>query len=362
MTGSKSLAGLIAAAGYLPALVLGLLLGSLVDFGDRRRLMMIADILRAVVLIYIPIAFTGGWLTPWQLALAAFLISTGATLFNPARDATIPKLVLPDNLLPANALVQTTAHVSLLSGPMIAGVILAFTSLTGLFYFNTAAYIISLLTIFLLRIPPRETLGKAAQPIKAVIEALKFAVKEKWSGELLLLSALDNLLIMGPAIVGIPIIVREELGLGPQAFAAIHACHGVGMLIGALLLGSLGKNLPKGKVILVAIIFDGLTFIPIFWAPDIYWLGAIFMFHSIGIPFIMIPRTAMIQESIPANMQGRFFALVNLTVVGMMALSTAMTGIACEWIGIRWVYVVIGTAGAACGLFGFLLRDLSMKR
>ncbi len=362
MTGSKSLAGFIAAVGYLPALLLGLFLGALVDIGDRRRLMMIADLLRAVVLLYIPTAFVGGWLTPWQLALAAFLISTGATLFNPARDSSVPQLVPSDSLLSANALVQTSAHAALLTGPMIAGGILALTSLTGLFYFNSAAYAVSLLTIFLLRIPPRETIEKAVQPIKAVIESLKFTVKEKWSGELLLVTALDNLFIMGPAIVGIPIIVREELGLGPQAFAAAQACHGVGMLIGALLLGSFGKSLPKGKVVLAAIIFDGLTFIPIFWAPNMYWLGAIFMFHSIGIPFIMVPRTSLIQEGIPSNMQGRFFSLVNLTVIGMMALSAAMTGVACELIGVRWVYVVIGVAGAACGALGFLFKDLRRRR
>ncbi len=349
MTGSKSLAGYIAAVGYLPALLLGLFLGALVDIGDRRRLMMGADLLRAVVLLYIPIAFAGGWLTPWQLAGAAFFISSGAALFNPARDASVPHLVPNDSLLAANALVQTSAYTSLLMGPMVAGGILALLSLTGLFYFNALAYTLSLLTIFLLKLPPISEARSVTKPLKSILEALRFTIKERWSGQLLLLTALNNLFIMGPAIVGIPIIVREELHLGPQAFAAAMACHGVGMLIGAFLLGSFGKSLPKGKVLLAAIIFDGVTFIPIFWAPDIYWMGGIFLFHSIGIPFIMVPRTSLIQEGIPDNMQGRFFALVNLAVVGMMALSTAMTGVASDWIGVRMVFVVIGVGGAICG-------------
>ncbi len=362
MTGSRSLAGYIAAIGYLPALLLGLFLGALVDAGDRRRYMMLADLLRAAVLLYIPIAFVGGWLTPIQLGIAAFLISTGAALFNPARDSSVPLLVPQGSLMPANALIQTTAHAALLLGPLLAGGILALTSLTGLFYCDSLAYMLSFLTIFLLRLPPRETVESAVRPFKAVAEALKFTVKERWSGQLLALTALDNLLIMGTAIVGIPIIVKQVFNLGPQAFAAIQACHGVGMLIGAVLLGSFGKSLPKGKVLLSAILFDGITFIPVFFAPDIYWLGGIFLFHSIGIPFIMVPRTSLIQEGIPAHMQGRFFALVNLTVIGMMALSAALTGVACDAFGAKTVFFAIGVGGGACGAVGFLLKDLRTRR
>ncbi len=221
---------------------------------------------------------------------------------------------------------------------------------------------LSFLTIFLLRLPSLPRTSSVVRPVKSVIEALKYTIKERWSGQLLLVTALDNLFIMGPAIVGIPIFIREELHLGPQAFAAVMACHAVGMLIGALLFGSLGKNLPKGKVLLLGVIFDGLTFIPLFFVPNLTWLGAAIVFHSLGIPLIMVPRTSLIQEGIPANYQGRLFSLVNLTVVGMMALSSAMTGVACEAFGVRTVYLIIGLGGTACGCLGFFMKGLRMRR
>ncbi|TKJ37942.1 hypothetical protein CEE37_13335 [candidate division LCP-89 bacterium B3_LCP] len=362
MTGSKSLAGYIAAVGYLPALLLGLFLGALVDVGDRRRLMMGADLLRAIVLLYIPLAFIGNWLTPWQLAAAAFFISTGAALFNPARDSSVPQLVDEKNLLAANALIQTSSYASLLIGPLFAGLVLTIINLTGLFFFNSFAYAISLFTIFLLRIPSRDNIVSTFKPLKSILEALRYAAREKWSGQLLLLTALDNLFIMGPAIVGIPILVREELGLGPGAYAAVQGCHAVGMLIGAFIFGSLGKSLPKGKTLLAAIVFDGLTFIPIMFITNLTWLGILIVFHSLAIPLIMVSRTSLIQEGIPSGLQGRFFSLVNLTVIGMMALSSAMTGIACEIIGVRQVYLVIGIAGGLCGLLGFLMKGIRQRR
>ncbi|MCX6641637.1 MAG: MFS transporter [bacterium] len=362
LTGSQKLAGLVAAIGYLPALLLGLFLGALVDTRDRRKLMMSADLLRAGVILYIPVAFIFGWLAPWQLAAAAFMISMGAALFNPARDASVPLLVPAGNLLPANALIQTSAHAAMLLGPLLAGAILAISNLTSLFYFDALAYGISFLTIFAIRLPPAAAVKSAIGPVKAIGEALRYAIKARWSAQLLLVTMLDNLFIMGPAIVGAPIFIRDELHLGPQAFAAIQGCYAVGMLSGALLLGSLGKSLPKGKTLLVGMVLDGITFIPLYFVPNLFWMGAAIVVHSLAIPLIMVPRTSLIQEGIPANLQGRFFSLVNLAVMGMTALSAAVTGIACEAWGVRTVYLVIGIGGGICGLFGFGLGGLRRRR
>lgn len=362
LTGSQSLAGLIAAIGYLPALLLGLFLGALVDLWDRRKLMMAADLLRALVLLYIPIAFAFGWLNPWQLAAAAFLISTGAALFNPARDASVPHLAPDGSLLAANALIQTSAHAALLLGPLFAGLILAISSLTALFYADAAAYLLSFITIFLLVLPRLTQASVPSKPWSSVAEGLKYTLAHPWSGQLLLLTALDNLFIMGPAIVGAPILVRVELHLGPGSFAAAEACYAVGMFTGALLLGSLGKSLPKGRTLLVGMILDGITFIPLYFVPNLIWLGIAIIIHSLAIPLIMVPRAAMIQEGIPAHLQGRFFALVNLTVVGMTALSSAITGVLCENWGVRTVFLVIGLGGGICGALGFGLKSLRQRR
>lgn len=362
MTGSQSLAGVVAAVGYLPALLLGLFLGALVDVGDKRKLMIAADLLRVAVILYIPLSFFGGWLTPWQLAAAAFLISTGAALFNPARDSSVPLLAPAGTLLSANALIQTSSYASLLVGPMFAGLVLSVTSLMGLFYFDALAYAVSFCTIFLLRIPVEAVVKEAVKPLKSALEGLQYAVKEIWSGQLLLLTALDNLFIMGPAIVGAPIFIRSELGLGPEAYAAMHVCYAIGMLTGAILLGTFGKSLPKGKVLLTAMIMDGVTFIPLYFVPNLFWTGAAIIVHSLAIPFIMVPRTSLIQEGIPGKLQGRFFALVNLTVVGMTALSSAATGVACEKIGVRTVYLIIGLGGGTCGGLGFLMTGLRRRK
>jgi MFS family permease len=91
-------------------------------------------------------------------------------------------------------------------------------------------------------------------------------------------------------------------------------------------------------------------------------MGLFIIIHSLCIPLIMVPRAAMIQEGVPAQLQGRFFSLVNLTVLGMTALSAGITGVLCETWGVRVVFLVIGLGGGLCGLAGFSLKELRRRR
>ena len=70
---------------------------------------------------------------------------------------------------------------------------------------------------------------------------------------------------------------------------------------------------------------------------------------SIGIPFIIIPRTALIQTEVPAELQGRIFSLVNLTVVGLTAVSSALTGMISEILPVNILYAVIGLSATVVG-------------
>ncbi len=107
LTGSESITGLVAMAGYLPATLLSLWSGLLADRKNRRTILLGADLARTIIVLFIPLAFFTGVLSPWLLAVNAFALAIAATFFNPARDAMIPQIVPADGLLRANSLIQT---------------------------------------------------------------------------------------------------------------------------------------------------------------------------------------------------------------------------------------------------------------
>ena len=107
----------------LPRLLFGLLAGVFVDRWDRRKTMLVSDLVRVVLILFMIPAFMAASLP--AIFVLGFLMSTVGTLFNPAKSALIPRLVPPEQLLSANALSQTSQIVATVLGPGLAGATLA---------------------------------------------------------------------------------------------------------------------------------------------------------------------------------------------------------------------------------------------
>ncbi len=360
LSGSESITGFVAMASYLPAILLSLFAGVAADRYNRRRIMLNADALRVVIVLMIPLAYTIGLLNPVFLAINAFALANAATYFNPARDSLIPMIVPPEGLLRANSLVQTSWQFSLLIGPAIAGILLHFAGNVHLFTFDSLAYFTSFVFILLINPKASSKPANSGKPgLYEVREGLSWAIRHPVILPLILITIADNLFIMGPAIVGTPVFVREELHLGAAAYAFIQGCYAVGMLLGTAGLLTLGARFKKGQILLTGMVLDGITFIPVYFVNSIEALALITVIHSLAIPLLTISRASLIQSLVPKRLTGRIFALVNLSVIGMSALSAGVSGVALELWGARLVFLVIGAGGALCGLIGWLfLKEL----
>jgi len=356
LSGSESVTGLVAMSSYLPAVVLALFAGVVADRANRRRIMLIADGWRAVVILFIPVMYWLGWLSPLLLGINAFAIAIAATFFNPARDSFIPQIVPKEGLLRANSLIQTSWQSSLLIGPLFAGLLIHHFGNINLFSFDSIAYLLSFLAILFIRPSKLQTQKQPSHTsgLADIKEGLRYVAKHPVILPLLLITVLDNLFIMGPAIVGTPVFVKQELGLGADAYAIVMGCYAVGMLFGTALLILYGKRFRNGQILLVGMILDGFTFIPLYFVENLWQTGLVTIIHSIAIPFLTVTRAALIQRIVPSHMTGRIFSLVNLAVVGVSAVSAGISGFALEAWGARNLFFVIGVGGGLCGVIGWI--------
>ncbi|HOF60051.1 MAG TPA: MFS transporter [Candidatus Latescibacteria bacterium] len=363
MTGSSGTTGLVAVSAYLPTLLTGVWAGAVVDRSDHRKVMIAADGVRALLVLLVPILFAAGALTPSLLFCITFLVATGATFFNPARDALIPSLVSErTHLLRANALIQSSWMFALLLGPAVA---MALLSILGartqhLFVFGAAAYLVSLVCIVALD-TARKTQDSARGPStlhRDLAEGVRYAFKNPVVRGLLLITAADNLFIMGPAGVGMAVFVREVLKRDIGSLMAIEVCYAIGMIAGTALLPLWNKRLGFGKILIAGMVLDGATFVPLLWVDSLWGTMATIVIHSLAIPLLVVPRPALVQHIVPVNLQGRVFSMIGVTVVGFTAISTGLTGLVTEWIPMPQVYAFIGVAAALCGVWGYTMKDL----
>jgi DHA3 family macrolide efflux protein-like MFS transporter len=371
MTASPILSSLIVSAGYLPAILFSLAAGTVVDTVNRRRLMIFCALCQALVVAAVPLVHHWGRLSPALLALVSFLLATGSAFFVPARDAIIPHLVEGAKLHRANSLMQMSMQLAYLGGPVLAGALVDFTGIIGLFTVDALSFVASALLLLLIAMPGGVPLHPPAEPVpvpdlpraaggslRDIHQGLAYAWRDGRLRGLLVLTALDNFFIMGAALLGLPIYVREVLQLGPSYYALLTAVLFCGMILASLVVGINGQLWPKGKLIVCGIALDALTFLPLFFV-DSFPQAALAMFvHGLTVPLITISRATLVHQTVADRQRGRVFALINLAVVGFTALSVLMVGPLCGWLGVQNMFLLVASSGVLFALGGVAFRQL----
>jgi len=157
LTGSALNLAIASATTFLPYMLFGLLIGAWVDRVDRKRLMIVTDLLRALMLASIPLLAALNLLSIWWIYIAGFLISTLTIAFNSAEFAAIPSLVAHDDtnggaaLVTANGRIQASYSAATVIGPLLAGLLVAFLSLPLLLVIDACSFIISAGSLVLIR-------------------------------------------------------------------------------------------------------------------------------------------------------------------------------------------------------------------
>ncbi len=360
LTRSKSAAGLAATISYLPSLVFGIGAGLVVDRLNRRMIMVGADAARALLLALCAALYVGNGLTPALLTAIAFGVASASVLFYPARDSMLPELVPPAGLTRANAWVQLSQQGAFFAGPMVAGYLIKRFGVASAFPTGVIFFAASLGALLFLKGAGAGHRGGSAaiglmQDFRAGLRAM---ASDRTLVVLLALTALDNLFIMGPAIVGNAVLVRDTLHGDASAFALVEATYGVGMILSSLTIARLGARVGNGRLLLIGITLDGLTYVPLLFCRTLPFLIVVSFIHSLVIPVITIPRTTILQGMVPHRLQGRVFALVSVVVVGMTAVSSGLTGLALDQVSAPTLFGWIGAAAGLTGLLGFLSARL----
>ncbi len=348
-------AGLVNFFETLPYLTIGLLAGVIVDRFSKKGLMVISDMARALVLLGVPIMWKMGWINWITLSLIGFSLSTFNTIFAPARDILITFLVKRDELGRANSYVQTSYQFAIFLGGMLAPVILSIRNdLIFLLFLDSFTFIISALLILSIRVKEKSSLNPKGNPLMEVVDGLQYVAGRRLFLILLILTALDNLFIMGPAVVGANLYIKNYLGLTAREYAWFQAFMSLGWFTSAIILSRIYHKLKDFDVLKWGVFLDGFTYFPFVFIRN-FPLALLFIFiHGLSIPLITVSRTTIVQKYADEKYRGRIFALINLAVVGFMSLSSLITGILGEFLQPNYLFLWASTGGSISGILAFI--------
>ena len=370
ITGEIFAMAILSIAQAIPMLLIGPWAGVVVDKVDRKYAMVFADIAQGLVIMIIPLT-TGlpNHVRIWWILGVAFCNATFARFFYPARGASIPKLIDDKKeLFSANSLSVGTYQVSVLIGPMIAGIVIGTMGYEIPFFIDALSFFFSAICILLINISLKAADPSKQNPIQDLILGGRYILG--FSPLLYILVVFSMLMFAGGAslILILPYLDTvhglTEQGVRETIFGLMSSCSAaVGVTIAIFL--SRRKRISKPITLITLTSFlAGLILVifgaaPNLWIVGLAWIG----FGAIEV-FIGIPLQTIAQETVPDKLRGKIFSFINLSITSAQVTGMGIVSvIASTPIGIRGSLIMNGLLLVLFFAFGlFILRKMQFER
>lgn len=348
MTASPILVAAGAMMQYLPWLLFGLLAGSIADHHDRRRLVMIANASRAVVVAGLVVFLVTGQATVWIVLATAFLYGTAEVFADSAGSTLLPMLVRPVDLGIGNARLQAGFLVAnQLAGPPLG----AFLFAVGSFWpFLVQILCVSLAVILISRIartpvPERGGTADAGARPHPIREGLHWLRHNAPVRTLVLIILVFNITWAAPWGV-LVLYATDHLGMGPVGFGALTTASALGGLVGIAAFGPLEKHVSFATLMRVCLSLEVLMHLA-FAVTTVPAVAFVIMFGFGAYAFIWgTISTTVRQRLVPMELQGRIASVNMVGVFGGLVIGQFLGGIIAQTWGLTapWWFAFGGSA------------------
>lgn len=367
-TGSAAMTGTVGFFVALPAFVAGVFGGTLVDRFGYKRMSIVSDVFSGVGVAAVPLLHHTTGLAFWQLLVFVFL---GALLDVPgltARRSMIPGLTKLGGfrLEQTNSAFESVQYISLLLGPPLAGVLIAWMGASNVLWINAATFPVSA-GVVAIAVPSRPTPAEAASRTRYIDElmsGLRFLRGDRVLFSLAITLAITNFFGSSIFTVLLPVYVQETFGRA-TVLGLMGAAAGVGALAGSFVYGTIGHRMPRRLIWIVGFM---LTPLELWTLTMTSWIPAIVGAMVIG-AFVSGPINAMMvtirHERIPEGLRGRVFSTYSAIAMAAAPVGILLTGYAIETIGLRATIITLAAGLQLVGVAMFVIpafREMDATR
>lgn len=356
MTDSALKMSLIGVLQTIPPLVFGPFAGVLLDRLDKRRAMIVIDLVRTGLLASIPILYGFGLLAlPWLYVLV-FVIAMFSMAFGPALNATLPLIVKKEQLTGVNALMQSAMTIGQLLGPALSGMLIAAIGAQNALFVNAAAFFLSALCKIPLRLPHvrahRSSDNVWTQAVKDLKDGIRFVfVKQRL---LFLLMIVASIFTLGSTafVYLLPVIGDRLLHVGSVALGWLWSSLSLGILATTVWL--IWK--PQQRVcmriwmIAIAAAIAAVAVPGLLMSDSVLWAAGLIMAIGATSGLITPLVSASLQERTPKELMARVFGLFNTGTMVFSMVGMTLFGWVADRFGPGVSLTAIGVVNGATAL------------
>ena len=355
LTGSGLGVSGVVIAEILPVLALASLAGVLVDRVPRVRVMITADLVRAVLAGSLP------WLDENAVTVyaVAFGLSAAAVFFNPAAQSLLPAIVPERELVAANSGLWSAAVLSQIAFAPLAGVVVAAFGFAWAFWLNAASYLLSALALTRLRLPAAPVPDGRRAWWSEAPDGVRLIARHRLLRALAIgqfLAALSA----GATGALLVVLAREGLGLGPADYGWLLAAIGVGAALGPLALARLTDDPRRPAFVLGPFVLRAAVDAVLASITGLITAMATLLAYGVGTSTGAVTFNSLLQAETADRIRGRVFAAFDSLWQSGRLLSLLLGGLLADALGIRAVYnlgAVLLLAAAIAGWLGLRNRS-----
>ena len=355
MTGSVSALGVAGLAILLPQALLGPLGGAFADRYSRRCLMILADLISAACMAVLILLLLSGNAMPWHVYVMMAVRSAMQAFQEPAAAASTAMLVPRNFLSRAAGLYQTLDGVMTVGAAPLGALAISLMPIGLALAVDLVTAVLGILPLLVFPIPRPRAAGSGRSSLRQeLLEGVDVVWKDPALRQLYGLLSAAVLVIM-PTFTLVPLLVKAHFGGSSAQVAQIESLGGIGMVLGGLCVAVVA---PRRRIPWVLWGFAlscfalALTALP---SGGMFWLGVVgWVVSSMTYAMGNAPLMTLLQTRVPKELQGRALSLLS-TLEGLAApLGLAIATPIGEVLGVRWLFVLLGTAGGVVMLLGFL--------
>ena len=333
--------GILAAVGSVPALILGLGIGVWVDRRRKRPVMVTSALVRAVLILAIPVAAALQVLRIEHLYVVAFGVGVLNLFYSVANRSLLPSLVDRDELVEANSKLEVGLSASLVAGPGTAGTLTRLFTAPAALIADAVTSVVSALAIWTIRAP--EPQPETSQRRGYLVEEARQGLGLIGGNSVLLAIAgvAGGLAIFNAMFeVGWFLYITKRLEVDPLSLTLMISISSIGSLLGASVAERVIRWVGTGRTIVVGVVMAGLSDLatPLIGGPFtgvVIVLTAAMFFFGIGVAIYSVSQVSLRQAITPLRLQGRMNGVMNALQMGLVPVGALIGGVLGETIGIR---------------------------
>ena len=354
ITSSPSQAGMAAALRALPYLLFSLPVGALIDRWDRKRAMIVCDLLRALVVSTIPVALWLDSLTLWHIYSVAFVEGSLFVFFNLAEVAALPRVVTTAELPRAAAQNEAAFGASQIAGPALGTLLFQTLGRAAPFVGDAVSYIVSTVSLLLIKTEFHASRPAAPRTLRAEIaEGLRWLWHQPLIRSMALLTGGLNFVYAATPLM--LIVLAKHMGASDVQIGLIFSIGGISGIAGSLIGGRIQRRFSFGQVIVAVIWIQALLFPLYLLVPRFWMLGAVYALIYTLSPVYNVVQFSYRIALIPDALQGRVNSSFRLLAFGFNPLGAALCGLLLERAGPTTTVLVF----AACYLMMAVATQLN---